>query len=165
MVLKTGPDRPITVSVRSDQVARKKVEPKLDRLNQWFDQRIGRTNRFNPSSSLQQPFWELATVIGTELPLSSAQSSPIGMKLPLKCPPPHPLAMLWSPPLAAVLPKTSLGVGHCRRHGVTIVVGMELPRRHRGATKTPLPHPLAVLWSPPPAAPAVNPTPPGWHWL
>ena len=46
MVLKIGPDRPVTVPVRSNQLDWKAIEPKSDHLNRRFDQRTRRTGQF-----------------------------------------------------------------------------------------------------------------------
>ena len=37
MVLKIEPNWPVTVLIRSDQLDRKVIESKLDRLNRWSD--------------------------------------------------------------------------------------------------------------------------------
>ena len=68
-VLKTGPDRPVrlstgrsdrrpvTIPVRSGHLARKEVEPELNRLNRRSDRRTGRTGWFPPNRPTQSFFF------------------------------------------------------------------------------------------------------------
>ena len=80
MVLRTGPNRPVTVPVRSGQLHREAIGPELNHLNQRFDQRTGRTGRFPPDPTVHFPSPFLMRLVP---PLSLGASS--GRQWYLRC--------------------------------------------------------------------------------